>query len=31
VALLGFSKLEQIDENLKALELYAIWDKNIEK
>jgi hypothetical protein len=27
---LGFSRLEQIDENLKCLELYAKWNKEIE-
>ena len=28
--LLGFSKLSQVDENMKALELYRKWDKDIE-
>eukprot|EP00347_Sterkiella_histriomuscorum_P006071 403354181 len=29
--ILGFSKLSQIDENIKAYELYKIWDEKIEK
>lgn len=29
--LLGFTRLEQIDENLKALELYKKWNDDIEK
>lgn len=28
--ILGFSKLEQLDENVKALELYAKWDQVLE-
>lgn len=28
--LLGFSRIEQVDENVKALELYKIWNKDIE-
>lgn len=28
--LLGISKLEQLDENVKALEIYAKWDKDLE-
>lgn len=28
--ILGFSKLSHLDENVKALELYAKWDKDIE-
>jgi hypothetical protein len=31
VAILGFSRLSQVEENLKALELYAKWDRTIEK
>lgn len=30
-ALLGFSRLSQVDENLKALELYHKWNADIEK
>jgi len=29
--LLGFSKLEQIDENLQALDVYKKWGKEIEE
>ena len=29
--MLGFSRIEQIDENLKALELYKKWNNDIEK
>lgn len=29
--LLGFSKLSQVDENLKAMEIYRKWNKDIEK
>jgi len=29
-AILGFSRLEQIDENIKALDVYAKWNKDIE-
>mgnify|MGYP001385451247 CR=1 FL=1 len=29
--LLGFTKLEQIEENMKALELYKKWNDEIEK
>ena len=29
--LLGFSRLSQIEENLKALELYRKWDDKLEK
>jgi voltage-dependent potassium channel beta subunit len=29
--LLGFSKIAQVDENMKSLELYKKWDKDIEK
>ena len=29
--ILGFSRLEQVDENLKALELYKKWNAEIEK
>jgi aryl-alcohol dehydrogenase-like predicted oxidoreductase len=28
--ILGFSKIEQLDENVKAVELYKKWDKSIE-
>jgi len=28
--ILGFSKIEQLDENVKAIELYKKWDKSIE-
>jgi hypothetical protein len=28
--LLGFSKISQIDENVKALELYQKWNKSLE-
>ena len=27
---MGFSRLEQLDENVKALELYAKWNKELE-
>jgi aryl-alcohol dehydrogenase-like predicted oxidoreductase len=29
--LLGFTKIEQVEENLKALELYKKWDSDLEK
>lgn len=29
--ILGFTRLEQVDENLKALDLYAKWNDEIEK
>lgn len=29
--LLGFTKVEQVDENLKAIELYRKWNADIEK
>jgi hypothetical protein len=29
--LVGFTSLKQVDENLKALDVYAKWDKNIEE
>jgi len=29
--ILGFSRLEQIDENMRALELYKKWTPEIEK
>lgn len=29
--LLGFSRLSQVDENMKALELYKKWDAELEK
>lgn len=29
--ILGFSKLEQVDENLKSLELYRNWTDELEK
>lgn len=29
--LLGFTKLEQVEENVKALELYKKWNSDIEK
>jgi len=29
--LLGFTRLAQVDENMKALELYKIWDEEKEK
>lgn len=29
--LLGFSRLEQVDENLKCLELYHKWNREIEE
>jgi aryl-alcohol dehydrogenase-like predicted oxidoreductase len=29
--ILGFTRLEQVDENLKALELYKKWDADLEK
>ncbi|TNV78237.1 hypothetical protein FGO68_gene426 [Halteria grandinella] len=28
--IIGFSKIEQLEENMKALELYAKWDKTLE-
>ena len=28
--ILGFSKISQLDENVKALEVYAKWNKEIE-
>jgi len=29
--LLGFTKIEQVEENLKALDLYKKWDADLEK
>jgi aryl-alcohol dehydrogenase-like predicted oxidoreductase len=29
--ILGFTKIEQVDENLKAFELYKKWNADIEK
>ena len=29
-ALLGFSRLEQIDENIKALDILKVWNKELE-
>jgi len=29
--ILGFTRLEQVDENMKALELYQKWNTDIEK
>jgi aryl-alcohol dehydrogenase-like predicted oxidoreductase len=31
IALVGFTNNNQIEENLKALELYKMWNKDIEK
>lgn len=28
--IIGFSKISQLDDNIKALELYAKWDKDLE-